>query len=101
MRAQKPEKRSLAVPEVNAVEEAGSLLSDLPRLWAEATQEERRKLLLAMLEAVYVDTKDSRGIVLIRPKAAFRTLFEVTGVETVTSGLPSLAADLAAVTANT
>ena len=38
-----------------------------------------------MLEAVYVDTKESRGIVAVQPKAPFRTLFEVAGVEAVTA----------------
>jgi hypothetical protein len=47
------------VPQVNAVEEAGKLILDLPRLWAKANQEERRKLLLTMLDAIHVDTKKS------------------------------------------
>ena len=34
--------------------------------------EERRKLLLAMLDAVYVDTKDARSVVAIKPKAPFQ-----------------------------
>ena len=41
---------------VNAAMEAGKLLEDLPVLWEEADLAERRKLLMAMLDAVYVDT---------------------------------------------
>ena len=33
---------SLVVPEADITEEAGKPLQDLPRLWAGATQEERR-----------------------------------------------------------
>ena len=39
--------------------------------------EERRKLLLAMLDAVYVDTKDARSVVAIKPKAPFRPVFHL------------------------
>ncbi len=67
----------LIVPEANAAEEAGKLLSNLPTLWAEANPEERRKLLLTMLDAVYVDSKEERAIVAIRPKSAFRSIFQV------------------------
>jgi hypothetical protein len=52
------ELESLVVPQASAAEEAGKLLMDLPGLWAGATLEERRKLLLAMLDAVYVDAKE-------------------------------------------
>ena len=38
---------------------------------------ERRKLLLAMLDAIYVDTVEEKAIVAIRPKPAFRPLFEI------------------------
>ena len=39
--------------------------------------EERRKLLLAMLDAVYFDTKESKSMVAIQPKAGFLTVFQV------------------------
>ena len=39
--------------------------------------EERRKLLLAMLDAVYFDTKESKSVVAIQPKAGFLTVFQV------------------------
>ncbi|MFC1935638.1 hypothetical protein ACFLX9_02615 [Chloroflexota bacterium] len=71
------EMESLAVPEVDAATKAGRLIEDLPRLWAEANLEERRKLLLTMLDAVYVDTKESRPIVAIKPKPAFAPIFQV------------------------
>ena len=47
---------SLVVPGVDAAKEAGGLLEDLPELWEEADLGERRRLLLTMLDAVYVDT---------------------------------------------
>ena len=68
---------SLIVPGVDAAEEAGKLLQDLPRLWNDATLSERRTLLMTMLDAVYVDAVDERAIVAIKPKPAFRPLFEV------------------------
>ncbi|MBM3132813.1 MAG: hypothetical protein FJZ95_07265 [Chloroflexi bacterium] len=51
---------------------------DLPRLWAGANLEERRKLLLIMLDAVYVDAKEEKSIVAVKPKPAFRPIFELT-----------------------
>ena len=50
---------------------------DLPGLWAGANLEERRKLLLAMLDAVYVDAKEEKRIVGIKPKPPFRPIFQV------------------------
>ncbi len=71
------ELESLVVPEVTAAEEAGRLLSDLPALWQEADMEKRRKLLLGMLDAVYVETKELAQVVAIQPKPAFRPVFQV------------------------
>ena len=68
---------SLAVPAADAVKEAGKLLEDLPTLWEQANLGERMKLLLTMLDAVYVDTVEEKSIVAIRPKPAFMPLFEV------------------------
>ena len=68
---------SLVVPGVDAAQEAGKLLEDMPRLWEAADLSERRKLLLTMLEAVYVDTVEEKSVVAIRPKPAFVPLFEV------------------------
>ena len=78
---------SLVVPEASATEEAGKLLFDLPRLWHEATLEERRRLLLKVLDAVgaspercrRVDAKGSRAVVEVRPKGAFRGVWETNG----------------------
>ncbi len=38
---------------------------------------EHRKLLTAMLEAVYIDTVEERAIVALKPKPAFRVLFQI------------------------
>ncbi len=53
---------SLVIPDVDAAQEAGKLLDELPTLWEEADLGERRKLLTLMLEAVYVDTVEDRAI---------------------------------------
>ena len=58
--------------------ESGKLLENLPDLWEEADLAERRKLLMAMLDAVYVDTVEDKSVVAIRPKPAFLPIFEVT-----------------------
>ena len=71
------ELESLVVPQANAAEEAGKLIQDLPSLWTAATMPERRKLLLAMLDGVYVDAKEDKRIVGIKPKPPFRPVFQV------------------------
>lgn len=38
---------------------------------------ERRLLLTAMLDGIYVDTIDERGVAQIQPKAAFKALFDI------------------------
>ena len=48
----------LVVPGVDSAKEAGELLEDLPALWKAATSAEQRKLLLTMLDAVYIDAVD-------------------------------------------
>lgn len=68
---------SLVVPGVDSAVEAGKLLESLPKLWHESDLKEKHKVLVTMLDAVYVDCKDRRRIVSIRPKPAFRPLFEV------------------------
>ena len=67
----------LVVPGVDAAREARMVLEDLPQLWKQADLGERRKLLLTMLDAVYVDTVNEKSIIAIRPKSAFLPLFEV------------------------
>ena len=71
------ELESLVVPAANAAEEAGKLIMNLKNLWAEANIEERRKLLLTMLDAVYIDAKQTKSIVAIRPKPPFKPIFQV------------------------
>ncbi len=61
----------------NAAEEAGKLIQDLPKLWNEANLEEQRKLLLTMLDAVYIDAKQSKSVIAVKPKPPFRPVFEV------------------------
>ncbi len=45
------------------------LIVNLPKLWSEANLEEKRKLLLTMVDAVYFETKKMKSIVAIKPKA--------------------------------
>ena len=71
------ELESLIMPEADAAADAGKLIERLPELWCGANMDERRKLLLAMLDAVYVDAKHARSIVAIRPKAPFRPIFHL------------------------
>jgi site-specific DNA recombinase len=68
---------SLVIPEVSAAEEAGKPIQDLPRLWSEANEEEQRKLLLTMLDRVYIDTKETKSVIAVKPKPPFRPVFEV------------------------
>ena len=77
-RACEMELESLVLPEADAAAEAGRLISRLPNLWSGANFEERRKLLLTMLDAVYVDAKEERRIVAIKPKAPFKPVFQVS-----------------------
>ncbi|MBI4267422.1 MAG: hypothetical protein HY662_01400 [Chloroflexi bacterium] len=71
------ELESLVVPGASATEDAGKLLIDLPRLWEQASFEEQRRLLLTMLDAVYVDTKKTKSIIAVKPNPPFRPLFQV------------------------
>jgi len=71
------ELESLVAPEADAAGEAGMLIARLPELWSGANEVERRALLLTMLDAVYVDSKDEKRIVAIKPKAPFKPVFQV------------------------
>ncbi|MFC1990817.1 hypothetical protein ACFLU9_01530 [Chloroflexota bacterium] len=71
------ELESLVVPQANAAEEAGKLIMDLPGLWGKANQKERRKLLLTILDAVYVDAKQTKSIIAVKPKPPFKPVFQV------------------------
>ena len=46
----------------------------MPELWAAADLSERRRLLLTVLDAVYVDAREARAVVSIRPKRSFEPL---------------------------
>ena len=67
----------LVVPGVDAAQEAGKLLENLPVLWEQADLGERRRILMTMLDAVYVDPVGEKSIFSIQPKPAFRPLFEM------------------------
>ncbi len=67
----------LVVPGLDSVEEAGKLLENLPKLWRKASLSDRRRILMTMLDAVYVECKEEKRIVAIKPKPAFRPLFEI------------------------
>ena len=73
---------SLVLPEADAAAEAGKLISELQKLWSGANLQERRKLLMTMLDAVYVDSSENT-IVAIKPKAPFKPVF---GVATTRDG---------------
>lgn len=53
------------------------MIQNLPTLWSSANSEERRKLLLTMLDAVYIDAKQYKTIVAIKPKPPFIPVFQV------------------------
>jgi site-specific DNA recombinase len=76
-RQSESELESLVVPQADDAEEAGRLIEQLPDLWAGATMGERRRLLTLMLDAIYVDAKDEKRIVAIKPKAPFKPIFQV------------------------
>ena len=70
------ELESLVIPEIHSAEQAGKLLQDLPTLWSLANLEEQRRLLVSMLDAVYIDTKNNL-IVAVKPKPPFKPVFQV------------------------
>ena len=59
----------------------------MPELWAAADASERRLLLLTVLDAVYVDAREARAVVSIRPKAAFEAVLR----DVANSGSPTIA----------
>ncbi|MFC1968150.1 recombinase family protein [Chloroflexota bacterium] len=70
------ELESLVIPEIHSAEQAGKLLQNFPTLWALANLEEQRKLLVSMLDAVYIDTKNNL-IIAVKPKPPFKPVFQV------------------------
>ena len=63
------------IPELDDAKEAAKLLQDFNALWKGASTSSRNRLLLTILEAIYVDV-ERREIVGLRPRRAFLTLFE-------------------------
>ena len=59
------------------VNDHGARLPNLPELWRDADLEERRELLLGLLDAVYVETRELKQVVAIHPKPAFGPVFQV------------------------
>ena len=53
------------------------MIERLPELWSEANEEEPRRLPLMMLDNVYVDTKEEKRVVAVRPKAPSKAVFQV------------------------
>ncbi len=68
---------SLVIPEYDAAEEAGNLIMNLPKLWASANLIERRKVLMTMLDAVYIDVKQTRSVVAVKPRPPFKPILQV------------------------
>jgi site-specific DNA recombinase len=75
------ELESLVVPAASAAEEAGNLIMNLKNLWTEANLEEKRKLLMTMLDAVYIDARKTKSIVAIKPKPPFKPVFQVAAAK--------------------
>ena len=71
------ELESLVVPEVDAAQEAGRLITRLPELWYGATLPERHELLTRMLDGVYVDMKGCQSVIAIKPKPSFKAVLQV------------------------
>ena len=63
----------LVIPEVDAATIAGSLMENMPALWAQADIRQRNRMLSSMLEAVLLDPA-SRSVVGLLPKPAFREI---------------------------
>lgn len=68
---------SLVVPDYDASEQAGKLIQNLPVLWGKANLTEQRKILLTMLDGVYVDVKQSRSVIAVKVKPPFKPIFQV------------------------
>ena len=65
--------RAARRPNTPSYEDAAGVLDDLPRLWLEATHEERRQLLAPLVERVYIDL-DAARVTGILPTDPFRDL---------------------------
>ena len=67
----------LVLPEMEATIEAGTLVENLGVLWRSANLEERHRIVVGILDGVYVDMVQARKVVAIAPKPAFRRLFGI------------------------
>jgi predicted transcriptional regulator len=65
--------QGLVVSDEGPVVQAGAYIEELPALWRAATLEERRAIVLAALDAVYVDV-DKEQVVAVQPKGDFLPL---------------------------
>ena len=65
------------MPQASATEETRRSLCDLPELWSGASLEERKRLLLTVLDAVYIDARGERSIVTLKPKPPLKPVFPV------------------------
>ena len=52
--------RLLVVPNADVLVTSGKLVEDLPCLWDESDRTEKQRILLTMVDAVYVDTIDDK-----------------------------------------
>jgi hypothetical protein len=73
---------TLVIPEIDVAAEAGRLLEDLPGLWSGAVLDERHRLLMSVLDAVYIRFGSAPEIVRIQPKAGFEDLISIAPVHT-------------------
>ena len=72
------------IPELDDAQDAAMMLQKFNVLWKNAPAGQRNRLLLSILEAIYVDVEE-RQIVGLRPRQAFLTLFgAVEGNDAVT-----------------
>ncbi len=78
------ELESLLIPEIDVAKEAGRLLQDIPSLWAGLMLQERHQLLTTILDAVYIDMKDSKSIVSVKVKPVFQAVLGTTRRDYVT-----------------
>ena len=60
---------------MNAAEEAGKLIHNLPELWKQAIQSEKHKIISTVLDAVYVDAKQFKTVVSIKPGPPLNLFF--------------------------
>ena len=69
------------VSETDAAEAPSNLIQQLPQLWEAANRAEQHQILLAMLDGVYIDTKQEKRIVALKPKPAFKAQFDIASTK--------------------